>query len=187
MRKVLFLLLICNGISTYSSAQDSIRVRNYVFDFFRQEYDSIVYVVGGRFLMPGDSVSFIKNEYLIDSTNEHLNIYFKNKLLYQYSIHNGKIEGEAYCFYPFLGSVALQGNFVQSRLHGLVFVQRQNGSMVEVMKFNMGKYVKHVYHWLCDNKKCLKFRSKNRSNNPLRNDETITRGGTSYKRGIPPK
>lgn len=168
MKVTLFFLL--NLTVMLSSAQSTIRYKNYVFDYFRQVHDSTVYVVGGRFLMHGDSLSFRRNEYQIDSTSEYLNILFKNKLLYSYSMSNGKIEGIGYCFYPFIGSVAIQGYFVDSKLHGLVFIQRQNGSMVEVMEFNMGKYVKHVYHWLCDNSKCVKFKSKNRTSNALTNN-----------------
>jgi hypothetical protein len=170
MKITFFFLLLFNGTVTLCPAQSTILFRNFVFDYFRQTHDSTVYVVGGRFLMHGDSLSFRRNEYQIDSTSEYLNILFKNKLLYSYSMSNGKIEGTGYCFYPFIGSVAIQGNFIDSKLHGLVFIQRQNGSMVEVMEFNMGEYVKHVYHWLCDNKKCLKYKSKNRSSNPLTNN-----------------
>ncbi|HBF88543.1 MAG TPA: hypothetical protein DDX39_07870 [Bacteroidales bacterium] len=157
--------------------KDTIKTDYSVIDYFRQERDSVVYVNGSVFLMPSDSLSFNgKNEYSIkvsNSKNGSLEIYFKNRLLYQYMLINNRINGTGFCYYPFSSDVALQGSFKEGKLHGLVFVQEGNGEIIEVMQFKNGKYVKHIYHWLSFSKKSLRQRSKGRSINPLRGDETI--------------
>ncbi|MFO7878586.1 MAG: hypothetical protein R6V52_00925 [Bacteroidales bacterium] len=188
-KKILIFFLLFNCICAF--AQKKSFNKNYaflqtdtvikscsVFDFFRQELDSNVYTVGSVFLMPPDSLYFNKkNEYIIKVSNPkngHLKIYFKNKLLYKYMLINNEIKGTGFCYYPFSGNVALQGRFKKGKLNGLVFVQNENGEMIEVMKFKKGQYLKHIYHWLSFSKKSLRARSKKRSSNPLRNDEIIT-------------
>lgn len=194
MNKILIaILIISNCLNVYSqrktfdhnsflSQKDTLVTSYYVYDYFRQEYDSIVFTVGCIFLMPSDSISFLgKNEYKIikeTTTNPrfgHLYIYFKNKLLYEYTVVDNNITGIGVCYYPFSGNVAITGQFNNGKLNGLVIVQRQNGEILEVMKYKKGKYIKHVYHWLAFTKKQLKGRSKNRSDNPLKGDELIIR------------
>jgi len=182
---MLFLYIVCFSAQSYAQTNDienfevGARIKNIVFDYFRQEYDSMVYNVGSVFLMPSDSLLFNKkNEYTIavsNPDNGYLEISFKNRLLYKYTLINNKINGTGFCFYPFSGNVALQGSFKKGKLDGLVFVQEKNGEMIEVMKFKEGKYIKHIFHWLSFSKKNLRERSKNRSTNPLRNDEVIVR------------
>ncbi len=158
--------------------KDTIITDYSVFDYFRQEQDSIVQVVG-VILMPTDSLSlFGKNEYTIKVSNPkngYLKVYFKNKLLYKYMLIDNEIKGTGFCYYPFSGNVALQGTFKNNKLNGEVFVLKENGEILEVMKFKKGKYIKHLYHWLSFSKKSLRARSKNRSYNPLRGDEIIVR------------
>lgn len=158
--------------------KDTIVTEYVIFDYFRQEYDSMVYCVGG-YLMPSDSISFkSQNEYRIEvvtPNNGYLNIYFKNKLLYQYSLYNNEVCGVGSCYYPFTSDVSVQGQFVKGKLDGLVFVQNEKGKMIESMKYRNGKYVKHVFHWLSLSKRALRYRSKKRSDNPLRGDEEIIR------------
>lgn len=189
-KKLLILFLLLNCVHTFAQKK-SFDIKNgifqkdtvikdcFVFDYFRQEYDSIVYNVGCVFLMPSDSLSFTKkNEYtvkVLNSEDGYLEVYFKNRLLYKYMLINHEIKGTGFCYYPFSGNIALQGQFEEGKLNGLVFVQKENGEMLEVMKFKEGKYIKHVYHWLSFSNKRLHDRSKNRSSNPLRNDEVIIR------------
>lgn len=150
--------------------------KSVIFDYFRQQYDSTIFIIGSVAVMRGDSLSFkTKNDYCIDSSDTELKIYFKNRLLYKYELHKGKIEGTGFCYYPFANAVAIQGQFKDSKLDGLVFVQSRDGSLIEVMEFKKGKYLKHIYHWLSLDKKSLKARSKGRSSNPLRRDEVIKR------------
>jgi hypothetical protein len=155
------------------------KLTNVIFDYFRQEHDSIVYLVGSTFLMPSDSLTFKdKNQYKVKVINPekgYLEIYFKGYLLYKYELLNNQVQGSGFVYYPFKKSVALQGRFANGKLDGLVFVQSQEGEMIEVMKFKNGKYINHVFHWLSPSKNSLKRRSKNRSSNPLRNDEVIVR------------
>lgn len=129
--------------------------------------------------MPSDSVSFKEgNSYRVEikrPQNGTLKIYFKGYLLCKYSLIDGQINGIGIFYYPFLGNVAVQGQFVDGKLHGLVFLQRENGEIVEVMKYRNGVYVKHVFHWLSHSKKSLRARSMNRSSNPLKNNEEIIR------------
>jgi len=189
-RKLLLFLLLFNCINAFAQKKsydvnntffqtDTVIKSCSIFDYFRQEHDSIVYAVGSVFLMPSDSLHFNeKNEYTIKVStpeNGHLEIYFKNKLLYKYMLINHEIRGTGFCYYPFSGNVALQGRFEEGKLNGLVFVQKEDGEMIEVIKFKEGKYIRHVYHWLSFSKKSSRARSKNRSSNPLRNDEIITR------------
>jgi hypothetical protein len=168
-----------NDKKTRIFEKDTIFTSNSVFDYFRQEEDSIVFIVGSVYLMPSDSLSFNEgNEYttkVINPDNGYLEIYFKNKLLYKYRLINNKIERIGFCYYPFNSNIALQGSFKEGKLHGLVFVQKVNGEILEVMRFKKGKYIKHIYHWLSFSNKALRKRSKHRSYNPLRNDEIIHR------------
>ncbi|HEY9700914.1 MAG TPA: hypothetical protein V6C58_00615, partial [Allocoleopsis sp.] len=107
---VSLLLLYC----THSFAQEnSFDLRNFsfrtdttvktekVFDFFRQEYDSSVYVIGSVFLMPSDSLSFkVNNNYIIKVSNPkngQLEIYFKDRLLYKYTLRDYEINGTGFC------------------------------------------------------------------------------------------
>lgn len=156
---------------------DTTFTNNFVFDYFRQEKDSIIYTVGSVFLMPSDSISFKeKNEYIFKVSspeNGFLEIFFKNRLIYKYTLFNYRIHGTGCCYYPFDGNIAIQGQFMNAMLNGYVFVQRQNGEIIEVMKFKCGKYRKHIYHWLALSDKSLRNRNKKRGNNPLCNKEAI--------------
>lgn len=135
----------------------------------------MVFLVG-IMVVPGDSLNWAKNEYLIKVTTPsegYLEIFFKDRLLYKYYLINNEVQGTGIIYYPFLGNVAIEGQFNSGVLDGLVFVHKKDGEMIEVMKFRKGKYIRHLYHWLSFSKKSLKARSRNRSSNPLRNDEVI--------------
>lgn len=166
-----------NCVETNLFLNDTIIESNVIFDYFRQEFDSIVNVVGSVFIMPLDSLSLNgQNKYtirVIKPNDGYLEVYFKDRLLYKYRLIAGTVEGTGYCYYPFLTNVALQGTFKDGKPHGLVFVLRDNGFVNEVMMFRNGKYVRHIYHWLSFSRKSLRERSKNRSSNPLRNDEPL--------------
>lgn len=167
------LVLLC--FSFIDNGTDTCHKSNSIFDYFRQEKDSSVYIIGPVFLMKSDSLSFKeKNEYctkdvIINGNIVRKEIFFKEKLLYSYTIKNGKINGLGYCFYPFLGKIAVQGNFCNSKLHGIVTVQNKEGKIIEIMKYRRGKYIKHIFHQNFGYKK-HKFKSKN----PLRYDYVIT-------------
>ncbi len=188
-KKLVTFFLLFNGIYAFAQEKpsnannaffqtDTVIKSCSIFDFFRQEHDSVVYAIGSVFLMPSDSLYFNKkNEYTIKVSNPengYLEIYFKKRLLYKYMLINHELNGTGFCYYPFSGDIALQGRFKDGKLNGLVFVQKEDGEIIEVMKFKEGKYLKHVYHWLSFSKRSLRVRSKNRSSNPLRGNEVIT-------------
>jgi hypothetical protein len=157
--------------------KDTVFETNIIYDFFRNEYDSILYNIGSVFLMPSDSISFKnKNRYKIHVTepnNGKLKIYYKSKLLFEYKLINRKVEGTGYCYYPFTGNIALQGRFSNNKLNGLLFVQKSDGRILEGMKYEKGIYIEHIYHWLSFSKKSLRKRSKDLNKNPLKNNEII--------------
>jgi regulatory protein YycH of two-component signal transduction system YycFG len=172
---IVWLMVILN--STNMSAQNRsdtcADIRPAVYDYFRQEFDSVVYVIGSVFLMHSDSLSFKTNDYCYRQSNDYLKIYFKDRLLYEYSLVEGEVEGLGYCCYPFESSIAVQATFKNSKLHGLVSIHEKNGKVLEIMDFEDGIYKKHYFHYLVKNKRKLKRLSKNRSKNPLKNDELI--------------
>lgn len=159
----------------YLITKDTLIETNAVFDYFRQEIDSFVFFLYSGFLMPCDSLSFTgKNDYVIKITNPqrgYLEVFFKDRLLYKYFLFKNEVTAVGFCFYPFSGNVAIQGQFKKGLLDGLVFVHNENGEIREVMRYKKGKYVKHIYHKWCFTKRCIRELSKDRSSNPLRMDE----------------
>lgn len=129
--------------------------------------------------MPSDSLSFNqRNEYLVrvkDPENGYLEVLFRNRLLYKYMLINNEINGTGYCYYPFLGRVAIQGQFKEGRLNGVVCVLAKDGGIIECMKYKKGIYKKHIYHWLDSSSRSIREKRKNRSSNPLKGDEVIVR------------
>ncbi len=158
--------------------KDTIITEHSVFDYFRQERDSFIHAVG-VIIMPIDSLSFFgENEFTFKVSNPergYLEVYHRGYLIYRYMLINYDINGTGFCYYPFSGNIALQGRFKEGKLHGLVSVQKEDGEILQIMKFKGGKYVKHVYHCLRFSRKSLKAISRNRSYNPLRGDEIIVR------------
>lgn len=107
-KKLLILILSLNCVHSFAQKKsfdiknggfqkDTVIKEYFVFDCFRQEYDSIVYNVGCVFLMPSDSISFNKkNEYMIkvlNSEDGYIEVYFKNRLLYKYMLINHANQG----------------------------------------------------------------------------------------------
>ena len=185
-RALIILIMACTSIVCYSQKNskkivlsEGTDISNVVFDYFRQEFDSTVYEVGSVFLMPSDSLSFkSKNEYTIKVSNPengYLEVYFKSRLLYKYMVSGYEVNGTGFCYYPFSGRVALEGRFKNGKLNGLVFIQTDDGEMIESMVFKNGKYIRHIFHWLSYSKKSMRIMRKNRSANPIRNDELIVR------------
>jgi len=188
-KKIILFFLFLNCIQSFAQEKlteqkyifkkDTIINNDYVFDYFRQERDSMVQLVSCVILMPTDSLSLYgENQYttkVSNPKNGFLKVYFKNKLLYKYMLNDNEIKGTGYCYYPFSGNIALQGRFKEGKLHGLVFIQKEDGEILEVMKFKNGIYIKHIYNWLSFSKKSLQARHKNRSSNPLQNNEVIVR------------
>ena len=181
-----FLLIFnCNLLSSqeiinnkgYVITKDTLIVTNAVFDYFTQMIDSTVFVVYSGFLINGDSISFTgKNDYVVKITNPqkgYLEIYFKGRLLYKYSLFKNEITGIGFCYYQFSDVVAMQGQFKNGLLDGLVFINNEDGETREVMMFKKGRYVRNIYNKYCFTKKCLRNFSRNRSDNPLRMDEVI--------------
>lgn len=122
-----------------------------IYNYFTQQYTSIVYDIGSVFLMPSDSVSF-KNDNVYetrvtDSIDGYKEVFFKNRLLFRYEMRQGKVEGLGYCFYPFSSTIAIQGEFVNNKLNGWVFFQDKNGKVIEVMRYKHGRFEELLYHW----------------------------------------
>ena len=183
-----FLLIFnCNLLSSqeiinnkgYVITTDTLIVTNAVFDYFRQMLDSTVFFVYSGCIINGDSISFTgKNDYMVKITNPqkgYLEIYFKGRLLYKYSLFKNEITGIGFCYYQFSDVVAMQGQFKNGLLDGLVFINNKDGETREVMMFKKGRYVRNIYIKYCFTKKCLRNFSRHRSDNPLRLDEVIVR------------
>lgn len=154
-------------LSCTSNAQDTMNTHSstVIFDYFRQKSVSIVYDIGTVILMPSDSVSFKEDNLyrtkITDTVDGYKEIFFKDKLLFRYEMKQGKIEGLGYCYYPFSSTIAIQGEFSNGKLHGLVFFQEENGKIIEAMKYKNGKFDELLFHWnLINSKKNLKKISK---------------------------
>lgn len=173
----IIIMFVCFTADMCYSQKDK-DCKTQIYNYFTQRNDSIIFDIGSVFLMSSDSISLIGNIYCIktDTVINQKEVYFKKKLLFKYETKNGKVNGIGYCFYPFLEKVAIQGQFKNEKLHGFVITQDENGKIIECMKFKNGVYKRHLFHFESDNsKKSLRMISKNRSKNPLRNDELIVR------------
>lgn len=163
--------IMCISSSFKEKQVVSCNYSNMIFDYFRHQNDSNIYIIGSVFLMPSDSLSFVeKNEYctketIFNGSVTEKKIFFKDELLYSYTVKDDKINGVGYIYYPFLKKIAIQGNFCNSKLQGLVTVQNKNGKIMEIMKYRNGKYIKHVFH-----QKYGYNNYKLDSKNPLNND-----------------
>lgn len=171
MIKYLFFISIYLYFANLSFSQIS-RTKEYViFDYFRQEWDSTVFTVGPVYLFfKGDEISFKEPfEYMLvkDADKGKLEIFLKDKLLYEYTLKDGAINGVGYCYYPFLGNIAIQGEFRNNQLNGLVIVMEENGKVLEIMEFKKGIFKKQIFMQGIESKKILKRYSKQRERNPL--------------------
>lgn len=123
------------------------RVENYAIDYFSNSLDSAVYYVGNLRLMPSDSINFNqKNIYRYALRGDTLNIYFKERILFNYLIKDGYIS-TGKIFYPFEDRIALWGQFKNNKIDGIVVSFSQNGDILEIMEFHNGKYKGHIYQW----------------------------------------
>jgi hypothetical protein len=97
--------------------------------------------------MPSDSINFSgENIYHHVFRGDSLNIYFKERLLFNYAIKDGYIS-TGKIFYPFEDRIALWGQFKDNKIDGIVVLFNINGEILEIIEFRKGKYKSHIYHW----------------------------------------
>lgn len=182
IRNIIIAWLLKASILGFSQAQEPTKVEmqnvDKYFNYFTESNDSVVSIMNGIYLDPRDSIietfTIQREKSKGNSRFGWLTISHNDKVLYKYELVDGKVDGIGYCYYPFTGRVAFQAQFKKDKLNGIVFFQDMSGKIIEVMKFKSGRYRRHLFHWLSYSKKSLRLRSKNRSSNPLRNDEVIT-------------
>lgn len=169
----IFIIYLC-----YANLGFSQNTKEYViFDYFRQEWDSTVFIIGPIALFSSkDDISFKEPfEYTLMRQNDKgkLEIFLKDKLLYEYTLRDGVVNGMGYCYYPFLGNVAIQGEFKNNKLDGLVFLMERNGEVFEIMEFKKGEFKKQIFKQGTSSKRILKrftkhIRNEYIDNNPLK-------------------
>ncbi len=116
------------------------RQENYAIDYFSNSRDSTVYYLGNLRLMPSDSINFSgENIYHHVFRGDSLNIYFKERLLFNYAIKDGYIS-TGKIFYPFEDRIALWGQFKDNKIDGIVVLFNINGEILEIIEFRKGKY-----------------------------------------------
>lgn len=163
-------------ISFYAKTQPEINRGNRdidtVYNYFTDEFVSEVFDIGRVFIMPMNKQHGLFTEE-VDTLKNTYKVHYSGNLLFEFKLSEGKINGMGYCYYIQSGCVAIQAELKNNQLNGFVYVHDEHGKLIEIMKFKNGKYKKHVYDFQVQAKKNLRKISKNRSNNPLRNDEAI--------------
>lgn len=187
MNKIIFTLLlfvctICNAqksIPDYKIDKDTSFTALGFPNYFIGMMDTNYFLMGQFILVSYDSL-FDKgdNSYrikIINPDDGKLEVYYRNKLLYMFPLKEGVVTGVGYGYYLNTNRVALQGNFKNGKLDGLLFIFDYDGSIFECMKYKKGIFLKSIYYIRAKSDKELKFRnSKRTSKNPLRGDEVIT-------------
>lgn len=138
-----------------------------------------MFTIGSIYLFSSnDDISFkapFEYNILRDDDKGKLKVFLKDKLLYEYTLRDGIINGIGYCYYPFLGNVAIQGEFKNNKLNGLVIIMERNGEVLEIMEFKNGEFKKQIFQGT-SSKKILKLynkhiKNKYLDNNPLKGRE----------------
>jgi antitoxin component YwqK of YwqJK toxin-antitoxin module len=125
--------------------------------------------------MSYDSVDMTTNNFCVFEDTDLKVIKYKNEILFEYNLIDGKVNGIGFCYYPFLKKTAMIGEFKNDQLHGKLLVFDFEGMLIEIMLYKNGKYKEHLYFWN-ESITSLKHNSvKSSSLNPLRNDDLIVR------------
>lgn len=186
MKKIIFtlLLFVCTignaqkSIPDYKIDKDTSFTALGFYNYFTGMMDTNYFLIGQFDLAPEYSI-FDKgdNSYRIKVINPDdgkMEVYYRNKLLYMFPLKEGVVTGVGYGYYLNTNRVALQGNFKNGKLDGLLFIFDYDGSIFECMKYKKGIFLKSIYYIRAKSDKELKFRnSKRTSKNPLRGDELI--------------
>lgn len=143
-----------------------------IYNYFTSEFVSDVYDIGRVRISPVNLQQSLFHE-IVDTSKNIYTVHYSGKIVFQYELSEGKINGMGYCYYSQSGNVAIQAEFKNDKLDGFVYVHDENGRLIEIMKFRNGKYKRHIYDFQIHDKKGLRMISKNRSSNPLRNNEAI--------------
>lgn len=186
MKKIIFTLLLFvytignaqQSIPDYKIDKDTSFTAPGFYNYFIEMMDTNYFLMGQFILVSYDSI-FDKgdNSYRIKVINPDdgkMEVYYRNKLLYMFPLKKGVVTGVGYGYYLNTNRVALQGNFKNGQLDGLLFIFDYDGSIFECMKYKKGIFLKSIYFIEATSKKDLKLRnSKTTSKNPLRSDEVI--------------
>jgi len=148
------------------------------FNHFTEEMDTNHFLMGQFILVSYDSLfDNANNSYrvnIIRPNNGKLEVYYRDKLLYEFPLKDGIVSGVGYGYYLNNNRIALQGNFKNGKLDGLLFIFDEEGEIFECMKYSKGIFKKSIYYIEATTKKDLKIRNSSRkTKNPLRNDEKI--------------
>lgn len=178
---LLFVSTICNAqipSLNYKINEDTSFYANAFFNNFLGDMDTNRFLIGQCLLVSYDSI-FVKGNNLyrvniINHSNGKLEIYYRNKILYEFSLKNGIVSGVGYGYYLNNSTIALQGNFKNGKLDGFLFLFDKDGRVIECMKYVKGVFQKSIYYINAKSDKDLKIRNARRkTKNPLKNDEII--------------
>lgn len=177
----LFISIICKSQNyTYNCMYDKDTSFNVIgfFNHFSGEMDTNYFLMGQFILVSYDSLfDNGDNSYrinIIRPNNGKLEVYYRDKLLYEFPLKGGAVSGVGYGYYLDNNNIALQGNFKNGKLDGLLFIFNKEGKIFECMIYSKGIFKKSIYYIEATSTKDLKTRnSRRKTKNPLRNDEKI--------------
>ncbi|HBN05242.1 MAG TPA: hypothetical protein DD434_05565 [Bacteroidales bacterium] len=186
MKKIIFtlLLFVCTignaqkSIPDYKIDKDTSFTALGFYNYFTGGMDTNYFLMGQFILVSYDSI-FDKgdNSYrikIINPDDGKLEVYYRNKLLYMFPLKDGFVTGVGFGYYIADNRVALQGNFKNGKLDGLLFIFDYQKRVYECMEYKKGKFLKSIYYINAKSEEDLKLRnSKRTSENPLRGDELI--------------
>lgn len=170
----LVLIILFTYNSLFGQSDSLSNVKHCYFNYFTSCVDSIIALPIGKVQLVHYKYDNYPDldDFTIDSSYKELNLYFKNNLVYHFDIENGVIEGKGFGYYFNSKIIGVEADFKKNKLQGIVSLYNKEGELIERMKFKKGKFVRLIYENGMS-KKTLSRRIKNRSKNPLRNDEKI--------------
>lgn len=138
-----------------------------VYDYYSQRFRPDLFVIGTLITIPldtiiTDSLLIYRQVIEIDKSSSigTVKIYYKGRIIKRYFVENGEVSGQALVYDWNTQLPIINAMFERGKLNGVAAFYMEEIGLREIVKYEDGVFMEHLYHWRAYTKEGLEFVSQ---------------------------